>query len=88
MFAMHKITNILYQFFEQNCSLIDVLLHAYGANLYVKVDLAEQPAKPQNAKNQKLIKGTLGRQSPLFSAPGASYFVPVQVTGDCIGGHT
>ena len=60
MFAMHKVTNQIYQFFEQICSLIDQFLHAYGANLYVKVDLAEQPAKPPKRENQKLINPQSG----------------------------
>ena len=70
MFAMHKVTNRIYQFFEQICSLIDVFLHAYGANLYVKVDLAKQPAKPPKREKPKIDKPTIRLLEPPVLDPG------------------
>ena len=70
MFVMHKVTNQFYQFFEQICSLIDQFLHAYGANLYVKVDLAEQPAKPPKREKPKIDKPTIRLLEPPVLDPG------------------
>ena len=70
MFAMQKVTNWIYQFFEQICSLIDAFLPAHGANLYIKGDLAKLPAKPQKREKPKIDKGYIGAPEPPDFCPG------------------